>query len=362
MAQQSGRHDAARVKRSPVGAAPGTLIADPQARQSALSLTLIWPEGHRVVEGASLQDLREMRGTTPLLWLDCVGLADVELIAEIGAIFSLHPLALEDTINTGQRPKVDFFDQHVFTVLSMIDDPAAHRYEQIAVFFGDDFVITFQERDGDPFGPVRKRIEAPTSHRIRHRKADYLAYALIDAVADSYFPILDTTSAAIETIEDEMMEDARKEQARELQQLKRRMINLKRVLWPMRDAVAGLVRADVPLIHAETKVFLNDTLDHCVRLIDMVETDRDMLTGLIDMHLSLGQARTNDVISFLTIVSVVFIPLTFLAGIWGMNFDPAASPWNMPELDMPYGYPIALGSMLVIAICLVALFRWRKWL
>jgi magnesium transporter len=362
MATEPRREEQMRVKRSPVGASPGTLIADPRALPTKLCLTLIRPDGHRTIENASLDDVRSSRGAAPLLWLDCTGLADVALIAGIGSVFGLHPLALEDTVNTGQRPKVDFFDDHAFVVVSMIDDPAAHRYEQISLFFGTDFVITFQERAGDPFGPVRKRIEASVSHRIRTRGADYLAYALLDSIVDSYFPILDATSSAIEKIDDEMMEDVRKEHARQLHQLKRRLIGLKRALWPLRDAAAGLVRAEAAFVHAETKVFLSDTLDHCVRLIDMVETDRDMLTGLIDMHLSLGQARTNDVIGFLTIVSSIFIPLTFLAGIWGMNFDPAASPWNMPELTMPYGYPIALGAMAIVALTLVLFFRWRKWL
>jgi len=349
-------------KRSPVGASPGTLIAHPNAQPTTLTLTLIAPHTHRTIANATVEEVRENRGQWPIVWLDCVGLAGVETIAEIGAMFGLHPLALEDTVNTGQRPKVDFYDDHAFVVVSMIDDPAANRYEQISFYFGEDFVITFQEREGDPFGPVRKRIQSSSSHRIRSRKADYLAYALIDAVVDSYFPILEASAAAIDGIEDAMIEGPQRQQTRQMHEMKRGMIVLKRALWPLRDAAAGLARAEVPYIHPETRVFLNDTLDHTVRLMEIVEMNRDMLTGLIDMHLSLSQARTNDVISFLTIVSAIFIPLTFLAGIWGMNFDPGASPWNMPELLTYYGYPIALGLMATIALGLVIYFRWRKWL
>ena len=196
---------AARAKISPVGASPGTLIADPQAPAAG-------HDAHRdfareLRDGRQRQPgrCRADRGKWPLIWLDCAGLANVDLIAEIGKIFSLHPLALEDTVNTGQRPKVDFFEDHAFVVLSMIDDATTSRYEQIAVFFGEDFVVTFQERQGDPFDPVRKRIEASQPNRLRTRKADYLAYALIDAIVDSYFPIARGVGDKIDDIEDEML-------------------------------------------------------------------------------------------------------------------------------------------------------------
>jgi len=351
-----------RSKRSPVGASPGTLIAHPLALPTRLVLTLIEPDGFERVEGATLQDVRAARGRWPLIWIDCIGLADVALIAGLGSEFGLHPLALEDTLNTVQRPKVYFFDDHAFVVLSMIDDTATQRYEQISVYFGADFVVTFQERPGDPFDPVRRRIAAPTSHRIRHRRGDYLAYALIDAIVDSYFPVLDAIGEEIDAVEDAMLKGPERDQVRQMHRHKRGIIGLKRALWPLRDAVAGLSRAEVSFVHKETRIFFNDTLDHCERLIEMVETERDILTGLIEMHISLSQARTNDVISFLTIVSAIFIPLTFLAGIWGMNFDPETSPWNMPELLSYYGYPIALGSMLAIAAGLILFFRWRRWL
>lgn len=356
------RRPARQTRRAPIGAPPGTLIADPAASRSALTLTLIAPDEHVTMGDASLQDVIDNRGRWPILWLDCVGLADVDLIARIGSIFNLHPLALEDTVNTGQRPKVDFFDNHAFVALSMIDDARTGRYEQITVYVGEGFVVTFQERAGDPFDPVRKRIQSPTSHRIRVRGADYLAYALIDAIVDSYFPILEAAADTIDALEDQVMNNPERHQSRQLHGLKRETMVLKRALWPLRDAIAGLLRAEVLFIQPDTKVFLNDTLDHTERLIDIVETHRDMLAGLLDMHLSLSQARINDVISFLTIISAIFIPLTFLAGIWGMNFDPGASPWNMPELLTYYGYPIALGLMAVIAVSLVVYFKRKKWL
>jgi len=351
-----------RAKLSPLGASPGTLVADPLARPPVMTLTVISPDTWETVEHATLDDVRADRGKWPLVWLDCAGLADVALIAEIGKLFNLHPLALEDTVNTGQRPKADFFENHAFVVLRMIDDAATSRYEQIAVYFGEDFVVTFQERQGDPFDPVRKRIEAPLPNRLRTRKADYLAYALIDAVVDSYFPIIEASGDRIDGVEDEMLNAPQRHQARLLHSMKRGAHGLTRALWPLRDALAGLVRTEAAYVTAETRIYINDTLDHSLRLIEMVDSQREMVTGLIDMHLSLSQARTNDVISFLTIVSVIFIPLTFLAGIWGMNFDPESSPWNMPELKASFGYPLALGLMALVALGTVLFFKRKKWL
>jgi magnesium transporter len=349
-------------RRSPVGASPGTLIADPDAIQSALSLTVMSPEECRFYTDVSLADVERSCGEWPVVWLDCVGLANIELISEIGRIFGLHPLALEDTVNTGQRAKVDFFEDHAFMVLRMIDDPDHNRYEQISLFFGEHFVVTFQERKGDPFDAVRRRIESSNPNRLRARKADYLAYALIDAIVDSYFPPVEANGGKIDRIDDEMSGQPQRHQVRQLHALRRAVIVLKGALFPVRDAIAGLIRAEVPFVRAETRVYLNDTLDHSISLIELVETQRDMLTGLIDMHLSLSQARTNDIISLLTIVSAIFIPLTFLVGVWGMNFDPHASPWNMPELEAYYGYPAALGFMALVAIGMVAYFHWKKWL
>ncbi|MBN9241310.1 MAG: magnesium/cobalt transporter CorA [Mesorhizobium sp.] len=351
-----------RTRRSPVGSSPGTLIADPSAESTRLTLTLISADKHRTIENAGIGEVVKNLDRWPLLWLDCTGLADIAMIEEIGQTFGLHPLALEDVVNVGQRPKVDFYDDNAFVVLSMIDDAVTLRYEQVAVFFGEKFVVTFQERAGDPFDPVRKRIESSISNRLRTRGADYLAYALIDAIVDSYFPPIEACGEVAEKIEDEMLQGPQKRQMQQLQQMRRSVNVQKGVLWPLRDALAALVRTDASFVSADTKVFFNDTLDHAMRLIQMVETERDTLSGLIEMHLSLSQARTNDVISLLTIVSAIFIPLTFLVGVWGMNFSPDASPWNMPELRSYYGYPAALLFMLAVAVGMYVYFKWKKWL
>ncbi|PWK68352.1 magnesium/cobalt transporter CorA [Aminobacter sp. AP02] len=343
-------------RRAPIGASPGTLIADPAARQSALNLTLISPDACEFVDNASLDDVAAACDSWPVIWLDCVGLANIDLIEQIGHIFGLHTLALEDVVNTGQRPKADFFDDHAFFVLSMIDDAKSGRYEQISFFFNDKFVVTFQEREGDPFEPVRQRIRTSNPSRLRHRKADYLAYALIDAVVDSYFPVVDATGDTVDKIEDELLASPQKHQIGQLHGLRRATNLLKRTIWPLRDALTTLIRSDAAFISAETKVYFNDTLDHSIRLTETVESQRETMIGLIEMHLSLSQSRTNEIIGVLTIVSAIFIPLTFLAGIWGMNFE------NMPELKTVYGYPAALGFMAFVAVGLVIIFKRRRWL
>ena len=358
----AGRRRRGRGRRPPVGASPGTLVADPAAQPTTVCLTLISPDKCETVHNATLADVVRQADRWPVVWLDCVGLGNIPLIEEIGRIFGLHPLALEDVVNAGQRPKTDFFDDHAFVVLRMIDDAASRRYEQVSVFFGEKFVITFQEREGDPFDPVRRRVHGTEASRLRARGGDYLAYALIDAVVDSYFAPIEGLSDTVEVIEEEMLRVPLQEQMQKLHRLRREILTLKGVLWPLRDALAALVRNDEPFVKAETKVFLNDTLDHAFRLIELVETQRDTLTGLMEMHLSLSQARTNDIISLLTIVSTIFIPLTFLVGVWGMNFDPDASPWNMPELRAYYGYPAAIVFMVTVAVGLFSYFKWKKWL
>lgn len=350
-----------RMRRSPLGAAPGTLVAHPNAEPTVLDLTLIGAGRSEFLQDVALDKVEAERDKFPLVWLDCVGLADVGTIESVGKLFGLHPLALEDAVNVGQRAKAEFFEDNAFFVLAMIDEASSHRKEQVSIFFGEDFVVTFQERAGDPFDPVRRRIKGDSP--ICERKADYLAYALIDAIVDSYFPIVESLGDTIDRMEDAVFADGPgNRRIRELHMLRRGVAGIKRFLWPLRDALAGLARTESPLVTAETKLYLNDTHDHAVRLIEMVEAYREMLSGLIEIDLSIAQARTNDVIGFLTIVSSIFIPLTFIVGIWGMNFDPAASPWNMPELEAYYGYPAALVLMAVVALGMVLYFRRKKWL
>lgn len=351
-----------RQKRSPIGSSPGTLIADPSAVKSALTVTVCSAETYKVFSSVSLDDVQKLRETWPLIWVDCIGLGDADLISGLGKIFGLHPLALEDTINTGQRPKADFYDDYAFLVIDCVETNEQHHFEQVSVFFSANYVITFQEREGDSFDPVRRRLARDGENRIRSGKGDYLAYALIDTIVDTYFPLTDLLGDRIDSVETALTEEKNPEQNGEIHDVRRRLMSLKRTLWPLRDALSSMVRADMPVIGRDTKLYFNDTLDHVSSLMEIVETYRDTVNSLTEMSMSQAQARTNEVINLLTVVSTIFIPLTFLVGVWGMNFDPEISPWNMPELKFYYGYPFALGTMLVLAIGLYLYFRWRRWL
>ena len=345
--------------RSGVGAPPGLLVADPEAVPSRLSVYGIGDGRFHKQIGVDLDEALALRSEWPVIWLDCSGLSDIALVERIGAAFDLHPLALEDVVNTDQRPKCDPYQDHAFVVARMLD-PTGNS-EQLSLFFGEGFVLTFQERPGDAFDPVRKRIEKGAP-RLHAGHADYLAYALIDAVIDAYFPVVDRQTGRIYELEDEIFADLDAVQVPEIHGLRRDMLNLRRVLRPTRDALNALLRLDRPFLREETKTYFGDVQDHCDQLIDLNDTYRDTAAGLIDLHMTLSAAATNEVINLLTIISTIFIPLGFLAGLWGMNFNPDISEWNMPLTQSPYGYPIALAVMTMIALGLLAYFKKKRWI
>ena len=344
---------------SPVGASPGTLIADPSASRSELSLTLISPDvrDHRQCQRRRCgRQLRQW----PVIWLDCTGLASIPLIEEIGRIFNLHPLALEDVVNTGQRPKVDFYEDHAYVVVSHDRRRRRRTATSRSVFFGENFVVTFQEREGDPFDPVRKRIAAPCP-AASAPAAPTSAYALIDSIVDSYFPPIEASGELVDRIEDQMLNAPQKHQMQAAPVAARHQRAEGRAVAAARragDADPQRRR----LCEARDQGVFRDTLDHSIRLIELVETQGDMMTGLIEMHLSLSQARTNDVIGSLTIVSIIFLPLTFLLGVWGMNFDPDRRP-GICRSSRPVRLP-AGGSLFMAAGRggRGGFFKWKKWL
>jgi magnesium transporter len=306
------------VKRSAVGAPPGLLVADPEAQPSVFSVLGIGEGRSELTTGVPLDQALAAREQWPLVWIDCTGLADIESIKALGAAFGLHPLSLEDVVNTDQRPKCEVFDDLAFVILRMVHsngDGSESESEQLSVFFGDGFVLTFQERPGDAFSPVRERI-AKGAPRILSGHGDYLAYALIDAVVDAYFPLVDAQTARIEALEDEIFADVDAVQVPELHAMARDMLQQKRWLRPTRDAIGVVMRIERPWLREETKTYLRDVQDHADQLIDLNDTDRDTVSGLVDLHMTLSSARTNEVINLLTIVSTIFIPLSFLAGVW----------------------------------------------
>jgi magnesium transporter len=287
-----------------------------------------------------------------------VGLANVELIAKLGEEFELHRLALEDVVNVHQRPKAEEFEDHIFIVTRMLLSDSPDDSEQISLFIGEGYLLTFQEREGDCFEPVRKRLRDGRG-RIRSSPPDYLCYALIDAIIDGYFPVLEHYGERLEDIEDAVVTDPEPEHVQVLHDLKRELLLVRRSVWPLREMINAIIRDEHKLFTEPTRVYLRDCYDHVIQLIDIIETYREIASGLIDVYISSVGAKMNEIMKVLTIIATIFIPLGFMAGLYGMNFDSSVSPWNMPELHTRYGYPIALLAMVLIGGGMLYYF-WRK--
>ena len=310
---------------------------------------------------SGVEEIVEIRKSFPTIWIDIVQFGDAELIARLGDAFDLHRLALEDAINTHQRPKVEEYEDHLFLVALMLDEASSVETEQVAFFLGSGYLITFQERPGDCFENVRERIRK-ASGRIRSSGSDYACYALLDAIVDTYFPALENVGDLLETLEDRVVETPEPENISALHDMKRRLLLLRRAIWPHREVFNTLLRDEHPLIAADTMPFLRDCYDHTIQLMDIVETYREMASGLVDVHLSSVSMKLNEAMKVLTVVATIFIPLSFIASVYGMNFDRETSPWNMPELGWYLGYPFALLLMCASAAGLIW-YIWKKgWL
>ena len=291
-------------------------------------------------------------------WFDLMGLHDVKLIEQFGEQFNIHPLVLEDILHTQQRPKFEEYGNDAFVVVqSLTYDNTSHELnaEQIAIFFGENFLITFQENEDDTFDAVRERLEM-SNGRIRSRKADYLAYALIDNLVDNYFEVLDRFEERMEELEAEITKSPTRETKENIYHLKFQMLGMRKAVMPLRDAVNKLSRCEGDAVDDSTGIYLRDLYDHVLRIADLTETYRDMLNGLIELYHSELSLRMNNVMQVLTVITTIFVPLTFLAGVYGMNFD------NMPELHWENGYFYLLGIMAAIAIALLFYFKRKKWM
>jgi magnesium transporter len=313
----------------------------------------------REVDGVDA--VRDLRAGHGVVWVDVSGLGDVSVVQRIGEMFDLHPLALEDVLNVTQRPKVEEYGEHVFIVTRMpIPDDPGHT-EQIAMFLGRGFVVTFQEVPGrDCIDPVRERIRRQRA-RIVGAGPDYLAYAVLDAIVDAYFPLLDELGDRLEAVEAEVLHGDDRSVVGRVHALTRELTGIRRVLLPLRESIAQILREETPLVTDATRLYLRDTLDHAIRLIELVESQRDLASSVLHVYLTLASNRLNDVMKVLTIITTVFMPLGLIAGIYGMNFDRGASPWNMPELGWRYGYVFALGVMVAVGAAMLLFFRSRKW-
>ena len=348
-------------RRTPPGAVPGTVAVDPAAAPSQVQVIGYGAQVCREETVDDLGRLPEILKRHQVTWVNVTGLGDAKVIRRLGEMFRLHPLALEDVVNTHQRAKVDDYGEHLFLVVRMLASGERLETEQVSIFLGKDFVLTFQERPGDCLDPVRKRIHTAKG-RIRRSGPDYLAYAILDAVIDAYFPVLEKTGERLDQLDERVEAATDQATIAQIHELKSELLLLRRAVWPLRDALSALVREPNPLVCEDTRVFLRDCHDHVVQVIELVETCRETCADLRDLHLSAVNNRMSEVMKVLTVIATIFIPLSFIAGLYGMNFDPQASAWNMPELGWRLGYPFALGVMAAVAAGLLWFFRRRRWI
>ncbi|HUG39275.1 MAG TPA: magnesium/cobalt transporter CorA [Longimicrobiales bacterium] len=347
-------------RRSPVGAPPGTLISHPEARPPVIRVIGFSADAHEELY-VDPADIASVRARWPQVWVDVDSVGDAEAVEAIGAEFGIHRLALEDVMNVHQRPKVEEYPTYLFAVARMASLGDRVDTEQVSLFLGPGWVLTFQETPGDCWDPARDRLRQGKG-RIRLGGSDYLFYALLDAIIDNFYPLLEEFGARLEVLEEAVVEDPQEELVGVIHAARRDLLALRHALWPMREAVGQLYRDPHPLIADENRLYLRDAYDHTIQVIDLLENFREMAGGLLDVYLSSISHRMNEVMKVLTIIATIFIPLTFIAGVYGMNFDPAASPWSMPELGWYWGYPLILAVMFVIAMALVGYFRWKRWL
>jgi magnesium transporter len=352
------RHRAGRASRK-IGMSPGSLVHVGRRFAEDVLVEAHWFGGGEYEESTVLDvgDLTAYRERGGVLWLDVNGIHDPDIIGRIGAVFGLHPLLLEDVLNASQRPKLEEHGEHLFLVLRMLlpgpDDTV--EMEQVSVVLGAGYVLTFQERSRDTFDPVRRRLADPAS-RLRQQAADFVAYALVDTIVDQYFAVLERIGDRIEDLEDAVIESPDRDTLTAVYDVKRTLAELRRVIWPLRDALGALARGDSPRVAATTLPYLRDVVDHAIRSLDTIETYRDTTATLIDMYMSSSSHRLNEVMRVLTVIATIFIPLTFIVGIYGMNFS------RMPELEWRWGYPVVWGVMVAIVLGMLAFFRRRDWL
>lgn len=295
-------------------------------------------------------------------WLHVQGKPAAALLRALAARYNLHPLALEDVVNSGQRPKLEIFDDWFFIITQRpVLEGDAVRLDQLSIFLGDNCVLSFIDSEEDVVEPLRQRLRVGGSTRIRKLGADYLCYALLDLVVDLGFPVLEQISDRLHDLEEQVLVDPEPRVLESVHGVKRELTALRRALAPQRDLINTLIREDNPLMEEQTRLYLRDCYDHTVHIQELMDSQREMATGLHDLYLSALSQKMNDVMKVLTIIATIFIPLSFVVGLYGMNFNPEASPWNMPELNAYYGYPLLWLGLLSIAGGMLAYFKLRRW-
>ncbi|MCP9819652.1 magnesium/cobalt transporter CorA [Synechococcus sp. Cruz-9H2] len=343
------------------GLSPGTMVFVGERKCARSRVDIIDYNVEQVSEAQDVevdQCFQLALADNSVTWINVNGIHDVALIESLGQHFGLHPMTLEDLVNTTQRPKVEEFGHYLLIVMKMMEfdrSNSAISIEHVSLILGDNVVLSFLEDEGDVFNSLRQRLRTGMG-RIRHMKADYLAYALMDAVVDHYFQAIEQIGDRIEEIDDKILEDPSPDDIQDIHYLKRDVLTLRKAAWPCREVISAIEKGESPVLTASTKVYWRDLYDHTIQVIDMVETYRDILGGMHDTYLSSLSNRMNEVMKTLTIISSIFIPLTFIAGVYGMNFE------HMPELRWRLGYQGALALMSLIGVSLVIYFRRKRWL
>jgi magnesium transporter len=362
MVKNKNRKNVTRASRqsAKAGLAPGTpvFIGERKLEKNRIDVIDYDENSLNELRDTTMETCSDLSKTPTVTWINLSGIHDLEMIDSLGRRFNLHPLTLEDLVNTNQRPKVEVFPGYLFIVLKMIcynETINTVTVEHVSLILGENYVISFLEDEGDVFDTVRDRVRS-SKGRIRSMKSDYLAYALMDAVVDHYFLAVERIGDFIENIDDRLLTDPRPDDIQEIHRLKRDILSLRKAVWPLREEVGAIGKSESPLIHQETQVFWRDLYDHTIQVIDMVETFRDLLGGMHDTYLSSVSNRMNEVMKVLTIIATIFIPLTFIVGVYGMNFE------HMPELKWAWGYYLIWLIMFSVVIGMVAYFKRKKWM
>ncbi len=353
------RHDRQRPVRP--GTAPGTISIDKDAPRPVIEVIQFDHESLRRLQNISPDAIPQVADDS-VTWIDIIGLGDKKVIQQVAERFDIHSLAMEDVVNTHQRPKLEAFDDHLYIVLQMPSRNGSLELEQISLFVGKNYVLTWQERTGDCFDPIRERLVLPKG-MIRTHGNDFLAYALIDAIVDAYFPLLNQYSDALDEIEDQLTVALPQQPViQRLHHLRSEIRTVRRAVWSHRDLLASILTYDGDLIGRDARLHLRDVADHTLRLVEMMEISRDSCSDLQDLYLSTVSLKMNEVMKVLTIIATIFMPLGFIAGLYGMNFSREVSPWNMPETHWYYGYPMALAIMIGVAVGMLCYFRRLGWI
>ncbi|MFH0924921.1 MAG: magnesium/cobalt transporter CorA [bacterium] len=348
-----------------VGLPPGTLLHVGDKKIERTRITVInYDKDHlQEREVPNSEDFLSIKNKSSVTWINIDGLHDISVIEKIGNCFNLHPLTLEDILNTTQRAKYEDFEDYIVIILKMLsfnDGREEIDSEQVSLILGKDYIISFQERIGDVFDLVRERIRVAKGH-IRRSGPDYLAHALLDAIVDNYFVVLENLGDKIGIVEENLVKKPSSRVLGNINTLKGEMVFLRKSVWPLREVVSSLERGGSPLISETTQIYLRDLYDNTIQAIDTIESFRDTTSGMLEIYLSSISYRMNDVMKTLTIIATIFIPLTFITSIYGMNFNPQGSKWNMPELNWRYGYMLVWIVMTIIAIFMIYCFKRKKW-